>query len=144
MSLLNFHMHRSKRTIQQLYSPWLNRKKERRSLCNAQEKLTPGLSLRPALAITIRGEGGTPCQIRPRESLKKRKDSIPQEGLENFFFLRRPPSGTKVTFQSHVGSRSRSRFLCMLFFCCWFFLFFFKSALITGVFYSSRDHSGSS
>ena len=69
----------SKITIQQLYSPWFKKKKrkERNSLCNAQEKLTALLSLRQALAITMGrrgGGGGERLSDQTRGTLKK-KDS---------------------------------------------------------------------
>lgn len=94
LRLLNFHMLRSKITIQQLYSPQLKgkrrqRERERYSLCNAQEKLTPGLSPTSACNYRRGGAGGgremESCLIRPRDSLKKETIPSPVGAGELFF-----------------------------------------------------------
>lgn len=83
LALLSSHVHWSKITIQHLYSPWLKKK----SLCNAQEKLTPRLSFPTALATTISGEEQFPKIQQTQGLLFKKRQFICRGGRRPFFFF---------------------------------------------------------
>lgn len=104
LGLLNFHTHRSKITIQQLYSPLLKKKK---FIVQCPGKADTRTVSPTALAITM--GGGNSVWSNPESPLKKKKRFHPSWGLKNFFSKTTTPREQKLHFGHMLGVGIRSR-----------------------------------